>query len=193
MGELAALLPHRTGGMPSYAYESFEPLGKTTAKHIGGSRAGATGSAGSRWPRSTCCWPPATSPCSSTCRWAAPSHRSAAIGAPSPIGVLLITFVGLIGLFIPCYLGIRLGATFATILGVVSMVPLTSWSSCRCSSPAASTGHNISGFHYADPKTAGTVFFLAWIFVISWNAIAMEAAACYIGECRTRPGTPRSP
>ena len=25
MGELAALLPHRTGGMPSYAYESFEP------------------------------------------------------------------------------------------------------------------------------------------------------------------------
>ena len=27
MGELAALLPHRTGGMPSYAYESFEPLG----------------------------------------------------------------------------------------------------------------------------------------------------------------------
>jgi len=28
------------------------------------------------------------------------------------------------------------------------------------------------------------VFFLGWIFVISWNAIAMEAAACYIGECR---------
>jgi amino acid transporter len=25
---------------------------------------------------------------------------------------------------------------------------------------------------------------MAWIFVISWNAIAMEAAACYIGECR---------
>ena len=36
MGELAALLPHRTGGMPSYANESFEPLGHTTAKHIGG-------------------------------------------------------------------------------------------------------------------------------------------------------------
>ena len=36
MGELAAMLPHRTGGMPSYAYESFVPLGKKTAKHIGG-------------------------------------------------------------------------------------------------------------------------------------------------------------
>ena len=43
---------------------------------------------------------------------------------------------------------------------------------------------NISGFHYANPATSGTIFFLAWIFVISWNAIAMEAAACYIGECR---------
>src|SRR5271156_1275422 len=36
MGELAALLPHRTGGMPSYAYESFKPLGETTARHVGG-------------------------------------------------------------------------------------------------------------------------------------------------------------
>ncbi len=50
--------------------------------------------------------------------------------------------------------------------------------------PSSFHWHNISGFHYADPKTAGFVFFMGWIFVISWNAIAMEAAACYIGECR---------
>src|ERR1700738_2244415 len=36
MGELAALWPHRTGGTPSYAYESFRPLGESTARHIGG-------------------------------------------------------------------------------------------------------------------------------------------------------------
>src|SRR5277367_4935946 len=36
MGELAALLPHRTGGMPSYAYDSFSPIGHKAAKHIGG-------------------------------------------------------------------------------------------------------------------------------------------------------------
>src|SRR5271157_5719360 len=35
-GKLPALLPHRTGGMPSYAYESFKPVGETTARHIGG-------------------------------------------------------------------------------------------------------------------------------------------------------------
>src|ERR1700722_20457659 len=36
MGELAAMFPHRTGGMPSYAYESFKPLGENTARHVGG-------------------------------------------------------------------------------------------------------------------------------------------------------------
>ena len=36
MGELAALWPHRTGGTPSYAYESFRPLGEPVARHIGG-------------------------------------------------------------------------------------------------------------------------------------------------------------
>src|SRR5271169_5768907 len=36
MGELAALWPHRTGGTPSYAYESFKPLGESTARHVGG-------------------------------------------------------------------------------------------------------------------------------------------------------------
>src|ERR1700739_872136 len=25
---------------------------------------------------------------------------------------------------------------------------------------------------------------MAWVFVISWTALAMEAAACYVGECR---------
>jgi amino acid transporter len=97
---------------------------------------------------------------------------------------LIITMVGLLALFVPCYLGIRLGATFATILGVVSMVPLTLLVLLPAFKPSSFHWSNISGFHYADPKTAGVVFFLGWIFVISWNAIAMEAAACYIGECR---------
>jgi amino acid transporter len=100
------------------------------------------------------------------------------------LGVLIITVLGLILLFIPCYFGIRLGATFATILGVLAMVPLTLLVILPVFKPSSFHWSNISGFHYADPKTSGTTFFLAWIFVISWNAIAMEAAACYIGECR---------
>ena len=50
--------------------------------------------------------------------------------------------------------------------------------------PSSFHWSNLAGFHYADPKTAGVTFFLARIFVISWNAVAMEAAACYVGECR---------
>jgi amino acid transporter len=184
MGELAALLPHRTGGMPSYAYESFEPIGHTTAKHIGGV---------SGWGYWLGWFPvapinmllaagyiavlfhvplgPTLSPLGTT-------------GTPVSIGVLIITFVGLLGLFIPCYLGIRLGARFATILGVTSMVPLTLLIILPIFKPSSFHWSNISGFHFADPATASFTFFMAWIFVISWNAIAMEAAACYIGECR---------
>jgi amino acid transporter len=85
---------------------------------------------------------------------------------------------------VPCYLGIRLGATFATILGVVSMVPLTLLVLLPVFKPSSFHWSNISGFHYLDAKTSGVTFFMAWVFVISWNAVAMEAAACYIGECR---------
>ena len=33
-------------------------------------------------------------------------------------------------------------------------------------------------------KTASVAFFLSWLFVISWNGIGVEAAACYVAECR---------
>ncbi len=184
MGELGALLPHRTGGMPSYAYESFLPLGHKTAKHIGGV---------STWGYWLGWFPVAPINMLLAASYIAvlfhiPLGRSfdilGSLGSPVALGVFIITVVGLFALFIPCYLGIRLGATFATILGVTSMVPLTLLILLPAFKPSVFHWSNISGFHYADPKTAGTIFFLGWIFVISWNAIAMEAAACYVGECR---------
>ena len=184
MGELAALLPHRTGGMPSYAYDSFLPLGESTAKHIGGVPG---------WGYWLGGFPVAPINMMLAAGYIAvlfhvPLGRSfsplGSDGTPVSLGVLVITILGLIALFVPCYFGIRLGATFATILGVTAMVPLTLLVLLPIFKPSSFHWSNISGFHYADPKTAGTIFFLAWIFVISWNAIGMEAAACYIGECR---------
>src|ERR1700743_1069477 len=35
MAELPAMLPHRTGGPPSFAYDAFKPLGHGVAKHVG--------------------------------------------------------------------------------------------------------------------------------------------------------------
>ena len=40
-------------------------------------------------------------------------------GTPIGIGIVLVCFVLLILIFIPAYLGIRLGAAFATVLGVL--------------------------------------------------------------------------
>src|SRR5436190_24206622 len=36
LAELAALMPHRTGGLPSYAYETYKDLGPGVARHVGG-------------------------------------------------------------------------------------------------------------------------------------------------------------
>ncbi len=184
MGELAALLPHRTGGLPSYAYDSFKPLGERTARHVGGV---------SGWSYWLGWFPVAPINMLLAASYIAvlfhvPLGSSfspiGSFGSPVSIGVLLITIIGLVALFIPCYFGIRLGATFATILGITSMVPLTLLIFLPAFKPSTFHWSNVAGFHFADPKTAGVIFFLSWIFVISWNAVAMEAAACYIGECR---------
>jgi amino acid transporter len=106
------------------------------------------------------------------------------VGTPVNVGVLLITIVALLALYVPCYLGIKLGAGFATFLGIVSMIPITLLVLLPVFKPSTFHWSNISGFHYIDPKVGGITFFLAWVFVISWNALAMEAAACYVGECR---------
>src|SRR5207344_2417774 len=38
---------------------------------------------------------------------------------------IVIAIVGILLVFIPAWLGIRLGAMFATVLGILSMIPLT--------------------------------------------------------------------
>ncbi len=156
MGELAALLPHRTGGMPSYAYDSFAPcreddgqahrrplgLGVLAGLVPGGPDQHAAGRGVHRRPV------PRAAGADASLRWAAWARRS-------PLGVLVITIVGLVALFVPCYLGIRLGATFATVLGVTSMVPLTLLIILPVFKPSSFHWSNISGFHFADPKTSG--------------------------------------
>src|SRR3954469_24544719 len=43
LAELAAMMPHRTGGLPSYAYETYKDLGPGAARHVGGLSAWAYG------------------------------------------------------------------------------------------------------------------------------------------------------
>jgi amino acid transporter len=104
---------------------------------------------------------------------------------------LAIAIVGILLFFIPAYLGIRIGAGFATILGLLSMIPLTFLAVSWIFSGNADWGQ-LSGFHQLDGSGFFSgldghgwfVLYAGYAFLLTWNVIAMEAAACYIGECR---------
>lgn len=151
LAELAAMMPDRTGGLPSYAFETYKPLGPTVAKHAGDI------SAWSYWlgwfsvaPINRI-WRRAISSAFSVFRPAAAFSPFGAIGSPVSAAVLVISFIGLLFVLIPS-LGIRLGAEFATILGVVSMVPLTLLLFLPLFKPSSMHWSNRAGFHLADPS-----------------------------------------
>ena len=186
LAELGTMWPDRTGGIPGYATESFRPLvGNTAARHIGGT---------SGWAYWLGWFPVAPINVILTASYLAvlfnfsPGHLIAPVGhtwgAPIGITIVLICFALLLAIFVPAWLGIRLGAAFATVLGVLSMIPITVMIFLPFFKPSSLHWGNVAGFH-APPHVAVTVTFVAaWFFPILWNVIAMEAAACYVGECR---------
>ena len=183
MAELATLYPERTGGTPSYTYESFKPLGEKAARHVGGVTS---------WSYWLGWFPAAPINMILAASYIAvlfhiPLGRNVdpigSIGTPVPFGVLIITLVGLLILFIPCYYGIRLGTGFATVLGVTAMVPLTLLVLLPIFKPSTFHWSYVAGFHYADPKSS-FAFLFAWLFVISWNGIGVESASAYVAELK---------
>jgi amino acid transporter len=184
LAELAAMMPHRTGGLPSYAFETFQPLGPSVARHAGGI---------SGWAYWLGWFPVA--PINMILASAyiiqlfkipqGDSHALlGSVSTPISVGALVISMIGLVVMFVPSYLGIRLGAGFATVLGVLSMAPLTALVFLPIFHPSTANFSNVSGFHLPDGVTGSIPLYASWIFVMTWSVIAMEAAACYIGECR---------
>ncbi|MGN6677241.1 MAG: amino acid permease, partial [Streptosporangiaceae bacterium] len=185
LAELATMWPDRTGGIPSFATESFRPLvGDNVAKHIGGT---------SGWAYWLGWFPVAPINVILTASYLAVLFNFGAghtidpvgttWGAPIGVNILLICLGLLLVIFIPSWFGIRLGAAFATVLGVLSMLPITVLIFLPFFKPSSIHWGNIAGFH-APPHVAVTAtFIVAWFVPILWNVIAMEAAACYVGEC----------
>lgn len=181
LAELAAMMPHRTGGLPSYAFETYKDFGPTAAKHVGGVSAWSYGLG----------WFP-VAPINMilaaryiTTLWEIPLGREfTPISASISTTVLWISITGLLVLFVPCYLGIRLGAGFATLLGILSMVPLTVLIILPFFKAETIQWSHVSGFPLANPQDGTFSFFISWVFIMTWSVLAMEAAACYIGECR---------
>src|SRR5579859_4474848 len=186
LAELGTMWPDRTGGIPSYATESFRPLvGDKVARHIGGT---------SGWAYWLGWFPVAPINVILTASYLAvlfkfnPGHLIEPVGttwgAPIGITIVLVCFALLIAIFIPAYLGIRLGAAFATVLGVLSMLPITVMIFLPFFHPSVIHWGNVAGFHAPAGVHVSVTFVFAWFLPILWNVIAMEAAACYVGECR---------
>jgi amino acid transporter len=186
LAELGTMWPDRTGGIPAYAMESFRPLvGDTAARHIGGTSA---------WAYWLGWFPVAPINVILTASYLGFLFNfgmgrlvepvGTVWGSPIGIGEIFICFALLIAIFIPAYFGIRLGAAFATVLGVLSMLPITVMIFLPFFKPSSIHWGNVAGFHAPPGVHVNLVFLAAWTFPILWNVIAMEAAACYVGECR---------
>jgi amino acid transporter len=188
--EMAAMLPDRTGGCPAYAYFAFRE----------------------RFPRSYPIINGVTSWMYWLGWWPVMAVNNILIGGilatlfnvnisntikflpgavPIPVFTLIIATVICVLLFIPSYLGIRLGAGFAITLAVLSMVPLTFLAISPVFHPSVFHAANIwplvtpGGHSFWSGHT--WLIFVEYTALLTWNVIAMEAAACYIGECRN-PG-----
>lgn len=189
LAELSAMMPGRTGGSPSYAYPAYKLRWPRFAGHVNGMTSWMY------WIG----WMP-VAPLNLIL---ASFYISDRLGLDSTSGItpvstfiswwtLGITVIGLLLLAIPAYLGIRFGAAMATILALLSMIPLTFLSVGFIFNFKAADWSELRGF----PQLDGTGFFssidghpwwliyLAFAFPLLWTVIAYEAAACYIGECK---------
>ena len=142
LAELSAMMPERTGGSPSYAYPAFKTRWPRFAEHVNGFTAWAY------WLG----WFPvgplnmilASFYIVDKIGWNTGSFTP--INTPIAWSTLIISIVGLLLLFIPAYMGIRFGALFATVLGLISMIPLTFLSIAWIFHPSVAHSSNLSGF-----------------------------------------------
>lgn len=185
LAEMAATWPERSGGLPSYAFETFKPLGDRIAKHAGGL---------SSWGYWLGWFTVAPINAYLASLYVTdlfginfggefgPLHEK--FGAVVAVDVFVVAIVLLCVMFIPCWLGIRLGARFATFLGIATIVPLVLLVVLPLFKPSTIDFGNLNGFGLPDGTDFSWQLILGWAFIYTWTVLAMEAAACYIGECK---------
>jgi amino acid transporter len=188
LAELSAMMPDRSGGSPSYAYPAYKDKWPRFAEHVNGFTAWAY------WLG----WFP-VAPLNMILasfyivdRFKLSTAGFTPIHTPIAYWTVAISVIGILLLFIPALLGLRFGTVFATTLAFLSMIPLTFLAIAWIFHP--SVVHFGQLFHF--DHTDGTGFFasqfhhgwltlyVAFSFLLTWNVIAMEAAACYIGETK---------
>jgi amino acid transporter len=189
LAELSAMMPDRTGGSPTYAMVAYKDKRPRLAGHINGATC---------WAYWLGWFPVAPLNMILASFYLKDRFGWGDIGTFTPLSTpiawttVIIAVVGIVAIFIPAYMGIRLGAAFATVLGLLAMIPLTFLALGSVFRADIADWSQLSGF----PQVDGSSFFsdagghgwfaiyLAFAFLLTWNVIAMEAAACYIGECK---------
>jgi amino acid transporter len=189
LAELSAMMPDRSGGSPAYAYVAYKDRWPRAAEHVNGFTA---------WAYWLGWFPVAPLNMILASAYIASLFNLNVTSGIHPLGTFIawwtiaISVVGILLLFIPAYRGLRFGTFFATTLAVLSMIPLTFLAISWIFNPSSADFHQLAGFHHIN----GAGFFaplyghgwltlyIAFSFLLTWNVIAMEAAACYIGETK---------
>ncbi len=188
LAEMSAMMPERTGGPPSYVYPAMRTKWPRTAKHANGLAS---------WMYWLGWFPVAPLNMILASFYIADRFGLNTESGFTPINTpiawwtLVIAVIGILLFFIPAYLGIRIGARFATVLGVLAMIPLTFLAVVWLFTGDADWGQ-LSGFHQLDGSgffsgldgNGWFTLYMGYAFLLTWNVLAMEAAACYIGETR---------
>lgn len=185
LAELASAFPDRAGGLPSYAFETFRPFGAGVAEHAGGLSSWAY------WlgwftvaPINAYLAALYITDLFGIPLGAEVGPISETFGSAWSVGVLVTAAVILVAVFIPVWLGIRLGATFATVLGIGSIIPLVLLIILPFFKPSVIDFGNVQLFTLPEGVVGSWQLIVGWAFIFTWTVWAMEAAACYIGECR---------
>jgi amino acid transporter len=189
LAELSAMMPDRAGGSPVYAYVAYKDRWPKAAEHVNGITA---------WGYWLGWFPVAPLNMILASAYLASLFSLNVTSGFSLLGTFIawwtvaISVVGILILFIPAYRGLRFGTVFATALALLSMIPLTFLAISWIFNPSVVDFGQLTHFQH----TNGTGFFtplyghswfplmVAFSFLLTWNVIAMEAAACYIGETR---------
>ncbi len=186
LAEMATMLPDRTGGAPAYAFFAFQERFPRAMVHINGVTLWMY------WLG----WMPVMAVnmiltgayLPTLFHFADNTPTINLVGYPVSVFTLVVGAILSVALFIPAYLGIRFGTVLATVLGLLSMIPLTLLAILPLLRPSTMELANIWPFQTPDgaPLLSGHSLFLALQFsaLYTWNVIAMEAAACYLAECR---------
>jgi len=189
LSELSAMMPERTGGAPSYAYPAFKDRWPRAGRHLGGLCAWAY------WLG----WFP-VAPLNMILASFYLANRFGLdttsgftpIDTPIAYWTVGIAVAGIVLVSIPAFLGIRFGTVLATVLAFLSIVPLLFVALAWIFRASAADVDQLLQFRHLD----GSGFFApvngrhwlttytAYSFLLTWNVIAMEAAACYVGECK---------